>query len=99
MLCAHTRNSSHAPSTTPNPEPLSLSLVTPLLQEVHYNQHGLLMLQGQGIYRLGDKWYPVQAGDAIWMPPFVPQWYAALGPTPTRYLIYKDTNVDPLFSV
>lgn len=26
------------------------------LQEVHYNQHGLLLLQGQGIYRLADKW-------------------------------------------
>lgn len=28
-----------------------------LTQEVHYNQHGLLLLEGQGIYRLGDKWY------------------------------------------
>ena len=26
------------------------------LQEVHYNQHGLLLLQGQGIYRLADRW-------------------------------------------
>lgn len=26
------------------------------LQEVHYNQHGLLLLEGQGIYRLGDSW-------------------------------------------
>ncbi|KAK6116299.1 hypothetical protein DH2020_049926 [Rehmannia glutinosa] len=43
-------------------------------EEVHYNQHGLLLLEGQGIYRLGDSWYPVQAGDAIWMAPFVPQW-------------------------
>ena len=68
-------------------------------KEVHYNQHGLLMLQGQGIYRLGDSWHPVAAGDAIWMPPFVPQWYAALGDKPTRYIIYKDTHVDPLFSV
>jgi glyoxylate utilization-related uncharacterized protein len=25
-------------------------------QEVHYNQHGLLLLQGQGIYRLGNHW-------------------------------------------
>ena len=23
--------------------------------EMHYNQHGMLMLEGQGIYRLGDK--------------------------------------------
>ncbi|GLI70887.1 hypothetical protein VaNZ11_015911, partial [Volvox africanus] len=66
------------------------------VKEVHYNQHGLLLLEGKGIYRLGDKWYPVQAGDAIWMAPYVPQWYAALGTSPTRYVIYKDTTVDPL---
>lgn len=65
-------------------------------QEVHYNQHGLLLLEGQGIYRLGDSWYPVQSGDTIWMAPFVPQWYAALGKTKTRYLLYKDVNRDPL---
>ncbi len=68
-------------------------------QEVHYNQHGLLMLEGQGIYRLANNWYPVQAGDAIWMAPFVPQWYAALGSKSTRYIIYKDTIVDPLVSL
>jgi (S)-ureidoglycine aminohydrolase len=68
------------------------------IKEIHYNQHGLLLLQGQGIYRLGDNWYPVQAGDAIWMPPFVLQWYAALGAENTRYLLYKDTAVDPLLS-
>ena len=27
-----------------------------VLQEIHYNQHGLLLLQGQGIYRLANKW-------------------------------------------
>eukprot|EP00879_Flechtneria_rotunda_P024199 GHRR01025647.1.p2 GENE.GHRR01025647.1~~GHRR01025647.1.p2 ORF type:complete len:211 (+),score=53.50 GHRR01025647.1:531-1163(+) len=68
------------------------------VKEIHYNQHGLLLLQGQGIYRLGDNWYPVQAGDAIWMPPFVLQWYAALGIEKSRYLLYKDTNMDPLLS-
>ncbi|KAI5062821.1 hypothetical protein GOP47_0021368 [Adiantum capillus-veneris] len=26
------------------------------VKEVHYNQHGLLMLEGGGIYRLGDHW-------------------------------------------
>ncbi|XP_006657720.1 probable (S)-ureidoglycine aminohydrolase [Oryza brachyantha] len=66
------------------------------VKEVHYNQHGLLLLEGQGIYRLGDSWYPVQSGDTIWMAPFVPQWYAALGKTKTRYLLYKDVNRDPL---
>ncbi|CAA2989513.1 (S)-ureidoglycine aminohydrolase [Olea europaea subsp. europaea] len=66
------------------------------VKEVHYNQHGLLLLEGQGIYRLGDSWYPVQAGDTIWMAPFVPQWYAALGKTKSRYLLYKDVNRNPL---
>ena len=55
-----------------------------LVKEVHYNQHGLLLLEGQGIYRLADKWYPVTAGDAIWMAPFVVQWYGALGKTRSR---------------
>ncbi|KAH0902608.1 hypothetical protein HID58_042111 [Brassica napus] len=66
------------------------------VKEVHYNQHGLLLLEGQGLYRLGDNWYPVEAGDVIWMAPFVPQWYAALGKTRSRYLLYKDVNRNPL---
>ena len=65
------------------------------VKEVHYNQHGLLLLAGQGIYRLADQWYPVQSGDAIWMAPYVVQWYAALGRHPSRYILYKDTTLDP----
>jgi len=60
--------------------------------EIHVMEHGLLMLQGGGIYRLGDRWYPVAAGDFIWMAPHCPQWFGALGDTPARYLIYKDWN-------
>ena len=66
------------------------------VKEVHYNQHGLVLLQGKGIYRLADDWYPVQAGDAIWMAPYVPQWFAALGTKPARYILYKDVHTDPL---
>jgi len=60
--------------------------------EVHVMEHGLVMLEGCGIYRLGDKWYPVTEGDFIWMAPYCPQWFGALGKTPARYLIYKDWN-------
>jgi (S)-ureidoglycine aminohydrolase len=60
--------------------------------EIHVMEHGLLMLEGGGIYRLGDCWYPVTAGDFIWMAPFCPQWFGALGKTPAKYLIYKDWN-------
>jgi (S)-ureidoglycine aminohydrolase len=60
--------------------------------EAHVMEHGLLMLEGGGIYRLGEKWYPVTAGDFVWMAPYCPQWFGALGKTPARYLIYKDWN-------
>ena len=36
-----------------------------------------MILQGKGIYRLGNSWFPVQAGDAIWMAPYVPQWWVS----------------------
>ena len=60
--------------------------------EIHYMEHGLLMLSGGGIYRLGDSWYPTTAGDFIWMAPFCPQWFGAIGKQPAKYLIYKDFN-------
>jgi len=60
--------------------------------EVHVMEHGLVMLEGGGIYRLGDKWYPVTEGDFIWMAPYCPQWFGALGKKPAKYLIYKDWN-------
>ncbi len=64
--------------------------------EVHVMEHGLLMLEGEGIYRLNDRWYPVQAGDFIYMAPCCPQWFAAIGKIPAKYLIYKDFNRHPL---
>ncbi len=64
--------------------------------EIHVMEHGLLMLEGGGIYRLGDSWYPVQAGDFIWMAPYCPQWFGAIGKKPAKYLIYKDWRRHPL---
>ena len=64
--------------------------------EVHVMEHGLLMLEGGGIYRLDEEWYPVAAGDFIWMGPYCPQWFGALGKTAAKYLIYKDWNRHPL---
>ena len=65
--------------------------------EMHIMEHGLLMLEGGGIYRLGDSWYPVTAGDFVWMGPWCPQWFGAIGKKPAKYLIYKDWNRHPLF--
>ena len=64
--------------------------------EIHVMEHGLLMLEGAGVYRLGDAWYPVEAGDVIWMASYCPQWFVAMGKSPARYLYYKDVNRNPL---
>ena len=64
--------------------------------EIHVMEHGLLMLEGSGIYKLGDFWCPVEAGDFIWMAPYCPQWFGALGKRPAKYLIYKDWRRHPL---
>jgi (S)-ureidoglycine aminohydrolase len=64
--------------------------------ETHVMEHGLLMIQGQGIYRLGSDWHPVQAGDVIWMAPYCPQWFVATGKEAARYIYYKDVNRDAL---
>ncbi|MBV9625192.1 MAG: (S)-ureidoglycine aminohydrolase [Acidobacteria bacterium] len=64
--------------------------------EMHVMEHGLVMLEGGGIYRLGDSWYGVKAGDFIWMAPWCPQWFGAIGKAPAKYLIYKDWNRHPL---
>jgi (S)-ureidoglycine aminohydrolase len=60
--------------------------------ETHVMEHGLLMLTGQGVYRLEESWYPVAAGDAIWMAPYCAQWFVAMGKQPASYLYYKDVN-------
>ncbi len=65
------------------------------LVETHEAEHGLLLLEGGGILRLDDDWYPVQAGDAVWMGPYCPQWFAALGQRDAVYLLYKDGRRGP----
>ncbi len=64
--------------------------------ETHIMEHGLLMLAGAGVYRLDADWNPVQTGDVIWMAPYCPQWFVALGTEPARYIYYKDVNRSPL---
>lgn len=66
------------------------------LVECHVNEHGLYMLEGEGVYRLGTDaeatWTPVQQGDTIWMGAYCPQWFCCFGKGPATYLYYKDVN-------
>ena len=90
-LLPDTMNFDFAVNTMTYQPGASLSMV-----EMHIMEHGLLMLAGGGIYRLGNSWYPVTAGDFIWMGPWCPQWFGAIGKVPAKYLIYKDANRHPL---
>lgn len=66
---------------------------TPLpFVETHIMEHGLYMSKGQGVYRLGENWYPVAKGDSIWMAAYCPQWFVAMGREPAQYIYYKDVH-------
>jgi len=62
------------------------------ITETHVMEHGLYMLQGKGVYFLGDSWMEVEATDFIWMGPWCPQSYYATGPEASRYIYYKNVN-------
>lgn len=63
--------------------------------ETHIMEHGLLYLQGQGVYMLDHQWYPVKKGDSIWMAPYCQQWFTAMGKEPAVYIYYKNINRFP----
>jgi (S)-ureidoglycine aminohydrolase len=63
--------------------------------ETHIMEHGLMFLQGQGVYMLGQNWYPVKKGDSIWMGPYCNQWFTAMGKEPAVYIYYKNVNRHP----
>ena len=60
--------------------------------ETHVMEHGLFVLEGKGMYYLDGDWMEVEKDDFIWMGPYCPQSYYATGPTPTRYIYYKNVN-------
>jgi (S)-ureidoglycine aminohydrolase len=62
--------------------------------ETHVMEPGLYFPQGKGLYFLGAEWMEVEANDFIWMGPYCPQSFSATGPTPSRYIYYKNVNRD-----
>lgn len=60
--------------------------------ETHVMEHGLWFLEGRGLYYLDGEWMEVERDDYIWMGPYCPQSFVAAGPTPSRYLYYKNVN-------
>ncbi|KAL6570481.1 hypothetical protein OROGR_000031 [Orobanche gracilis] len=76
-------------------EVFELRKLLPTSLPYDFNIH-IMDFQPGDYLNVKELMYPIEAGDAIWMAPFVPQWYAALGKTKSRYLLYKDVNRNPL---
>lgn len=66
--------------------------------ETHIMEHGLYMLEGQGVYLLAGDWHEVEPTDFIWMAPYCPQDFFCTGWGEAAYLLYKDVNRDVRFS-
>lgn len=62
--------------------------------ETHVMEHGLYMLEGQGLYLLGDEWHEIWERDFIWMGGFCPQQFYPTGHDDACYLLYKNVNRD-----
>ena len=60
--------------------------------ETHVMEHGALILQGKGVYYLDGEWMEVERDDFIYMGPYCPQSFYATGPTPAKYIYYKNVN-------
>jgi len=62
--------------------------------ESHIMEHGLIFLQGGGMYYLGNRWMEVKKDDFIWMGPYCPQSFYPAGKIDSRYIYYKNVNRD-----
>lgn len=62
--------------------------------ETHVMEHGLYMLEGQGMYLLQHDWHECWEGDFIYMAPYCPQFFYATGWSRASYLLYKNGNRD-----
>jgi len=63
--------------------------------ETHVQEHGALILEGEGMYNLDNEWIPVRKGDYIFMASYCLQAGYGVGREgPFRYLYSKDCNRD-----
>jgi (S)-ureidoglycine aminohydrolase len=65
--------------------------------ETHIQEHGAIILDGEGMYNLDNEWMPVQKGDYIFMAAYTLQAGYGIGRSECfRYLYSKDCNRDEI---
>jgi (S)-ureidoglycine aminohydrolase len=63
--------------------------------ETHVQEHGALILSGEGMYNLNNEWVPVRQGDYIFMAAYALQAGYGVGPNDSfSYLYSKDCHRD-----
>lgn len=62
--------------------------------ETHVQEHGMYILDGEGMYLLEDKWMGIKKTDFIWMGAYCQQAAYGIGTKPFTYIYSKDCNRD-----
>lgn len=62
--------------------------------ETHVQEHGAYILQGDGMYLLGESWLPIRTEDFVWFGPYVQQGSYGVGRENFTYIYSKDCNRD-----
>ena len=62
--------------------------------ETHVQEHGMYILEGEGMYRLDDIWMGIKEEDFIWFGAYAAQCAYGVGRKPFTYISSKDCNRD-----
>ena len=62
--------------------------------ETHVQEHGMYILDGEGMYLLEDHWMGIKKTDFIWMGAYCQQAAYGVGTTDFTYIYSKDCNRD-----
>lgn len=62
--------------------------------ETHVQEHGMYILNGEGMYLLDKTWMGIKKDDFVWFGAFCPQCSYGVGREPFTYIYSKDCNRD-----
>lgn len=62
--------------------------------ETHVQEHGMYILEGEGMYLLDDTWMGIKKDDFVWFGAYCPQCSYGVGKEAFTYIYSKDCNRD-----
>lgn len=62
--------------------------------ETHVQEHGMYILEGEGMYLLDDLWMGIREEDFVWFGAYAAQCAYGVGRKPFTYIYSKDCNRD-----